>query len=156
MLAAGGGAASAQETIDFKVATIDHVSIQVADLERSVAFYHKMFDFSVISQDRPLGIIRLGVDRTLVSLNTAAFLPANAGGLRRQLAIWQKTGRSIWALTPPGYRPLRAIFQDIPASRKSGVMVVTRIAESADHEPFETGQRHWQYYLRQVEVPNGD
>jgi len=94
--------------------------------------------------------------RTMVSLSAAAFLPANAGSLRRQLAIWQKTGRSIWALTPPGYRPLRAIFQDIPASRKNGVIVVTRIAESTDHEPFEKGQRHWQYYLRQVKVPNGD
>ena len=69
MLAASGTAASAQEDIDFKGADIDHVSIQVADLQRSVEFYEKMFGFSVISQDQPHGIIRLGIDRSLVSLN---------------------------------------------------------------------------------------
>ena len=69
MLAAGGTVAAAQEDIDFKGADIDHVSIQVADLQRSVDFYQKMFGFSVISQDQPHGIIRLGNTRTLVSLN---------------------------------------------------------------------------------------
>jgi catechol 2,3-dioxygenase-like lactoylglutathione lyase family enzyme len=69
MLAASGTAATAQEGIDFKNADIDHVSVQVADLQRSVNFYQKMFGFSVISQDQPHGIIRLGNTRTLVSLN---------------------------------------------------------------------------------------
>jgi catechol 2,3-dioxygenase-like lactoylglutathione lyase family enzyme len=69
MLAAGGAAAAAQEDIDFKGANIDHVSIQVADLQRSVDFYQKLFGFSVVSQDQPLGIVRLGTTRTLVSLN---------------------------------------------------------------------------------------
>ena len=71
MLAAGApaAAAAAEEDIDFKSADIDHVSIQVADLQRSVDFYQKMFGFSVISQDQPRGIIRLGNTRTLVSLN---------------------------------------------------------------------------------------
>ena len=69
MLAASGTAASAQQDLDFKRADVDHVSIQVADLARSVEFYQKMFGFTVISQDQPLGIIRLGVTRTLVSLN---------------------------------------------------------------------------------------
>jgi catechol 2,3-dioxygenase-like lactoylglutathione lyase family enzyme len=69
MLAASTTAAAAQEDTDFKSADIDHVSIQVADLQRSVDFYQKMFGFSVISQDQPHGIIRLGNTRTLVSLN---------------------------------------------------------------------------------------
>ena len=69
MLAAGGTATAAEEDIDFKTADIDHVSIQVADLQRSVDFYQRMFGFSVISQDQPRGIIRLGNTRTLVSLN---------------------------------------------------------------------------------------
>src|SRR5437660_10783092 len=56
-LAAGGSAAAAQENLDFKAATIDHVSIQVADLQLSVDFYRKLFGFSVVSEDRPLGII---------------------------------------------------------------------------------------------------
>ena len=67
--ASGTAAAAAQSEIDFKTANIDHVSIQVADLQRSVGFYQKMFSFSVISEDKPLGIVRLGTDRTLVSLN---------------------------------------------------------------------------------------
>src|SRR5216117_766594 len=70
MLAATGTAArAAQNDIDFKTADIDHVSIQVTDLQRSVDFYKKMFDFSVVSEDKPLGIVRLGTNRTLVSLN---------------------------------------------------------------------------------------
>ena len=69
MLAASGTAAAAQEDIDFKTADIDHVSIHVADLQRSVDFYQKMFGFSVVSQDQPQGIIRLGNTKVLVSLN---------------------------------------------------------------------------------------
>ena len=43
MLAATGTAArAAQNDIDFKTADIDHVSIQVTDLQRSVDFYKKM------------------------------------------------------------------------------------------------------------------
>jgi len=41
MLAAGSTAAAAQEDLDFGSANIDHVSIQVADLQRSVDFYQK-------------------------------------------------------------------------------------------------------------------
>jgi catechol 2,3-dioxygenase-like lactoylglutathione lyase family enzyme len=69
MLAASGTTAVAQEGIDFKTSNVDHVSIQVADLQRSVDFYQRMFGFSVVSEDKPLGIIRLGTNRTLVSLN---------------------------------------------------------------------------------------
>ena len=70
MLAASGTAAAAQEGgLDFKSADIDHVSIHVADLQRSVDFYQKMFGFTVVSQDQPGGIIRLGNTKVLVSLN---------------------------------------------------------------------------------------
>lgn len=70
MLAASGtAAAAAQQEMDFKTANIDHVSMQVADLQRSVDFYQKMFGFSFVSEDKPLGIIRLGNGRTLVSFN---------------------------------------------------------------------------------------
>ncbi len=69
MLAASGTAAAAQEDISFKTANIDHISIHVADLQRSVEFYKKMFGFSVVSQEQPREIIRLGNTRTLVSLN---------------------------------------------------------------------------------------
>jgi catechol 2,3-dioxygenase-like lactoylglutathione lyase family enzyme len=69
MLAASGTTARAQEQLDFKKANIDHVSVQVADMQRSVDFYQKTFGFTKISEDQPLGILRLGVGRTLVSLN---------------------------------------------------------------------------------------
>src|SRR5215468_9262720 len=69
MLAASGTTATAQEDIDFKEADIDHVSIHVADLQRSVDFYQKMFGFSVVSQDQAAEIIRLGNTKVLVSLN---------------------------------------------------------------------------------------
>ena len=69
ILAATGTPAGAQEGLDFKDANIDHVSIHVTDLQRSVDFYQKMFGFSVVSQDQAGGIIRLGNTKVLVSLN---------------------------------------------------------------------------------------
>lgn len=72
-LAASGTTAAAPAApaeLDFKTAIIDHVSIQVADMRRSAEFYQKMFGFKVISEDKPLGILRLGTTKTLVSLNT--------------------------------------------------------------------------------------
>jgi catechol 2,3-dioxygenase-like lactoylglutathione lyase family enzyme len=69
MLAAGGtAAAAAQDELDFKDATIDHVSMHVADLQRSIEFYQKMFGFSVVSRADP-EIVRLGNGRILVSIN---------------------------------------------------------------------------------------
>ena len=59
VLAASGTAAAAQEDINFKAATIDHVSLQVADLQRSVDFYQKMFGFTVVSQEQVRSIMRL-------------------------------------------------------------------------------------------------
>src|SRR5262249_40231175 len=71
MLVASGTAASAQEDINFKSANIDHVSVQVGNLQRSIDFYQKMFAFTVVSQadERGVKIVRLGNTRTLVSLN---------------------------------------------------------------------------------------
>ena len=69
LLAASGTAAAAQEDVDFKGADIDHISIHVADLQRSVDFYQKTFGFSVVSQDQPRSIIRLGAPKMRVSLN---------------------------------------------------------------------------------------
>jgi catechol 2,3-dioxygenase-like lactoylglutathione lyase family enzyme len=51
---------------------IDHVSIQVNDLPRSVDFYEKVFGLSVVSEDKGNEIIRLGTagtTKTIVSLH---------------------------------------------------------------------------------------
>jgi len=61
--------APAQEAGGIKAAKIDHVSIQVTDLPRAVAFYEKMFGLTVVSEDKPNEIVRLGVGRALVSLH---------------------------------------------------------------------------------------
>jgi catechol 2,3-dioxygenase-like lactoylglutathione lyase family enzyme len=71
MLTAAGGAASiapAQDTA-IKAVKIDHVSIQVSDLPGSIAFYQKMFGLTMVSEDKPNEIVRLGAGKVLVSLH---------------------------------------------------------------------------------------
>jgi catechol 2,3-dioxygenase-like lactoylglutathione lyase family enzyme len=70
-LTAAGGAASAaafQET-PFKSTRIDHISIQVTDLPRSIAFYQKVFGLTILSEDKPNEIVRMGTTRVIVSLH---------------------------------------------------------------------------------------
>jgi catechol 2,3-dioxygenase-like lactoylglutathione lyase family enzyme len=70
ILAAASGAASAQaQSAGIKAAKIDHVSIQVSDLPRSIAFYEKMFGLTILSEDKPNEIVRLGAGKVLVSLH---------------------------------------------------------------------------------------
>ncbi len=74
MLAAAGGAAEAQtQPSATKGAKIDHMSIQVSDLPRSIAFYQKMFGLTMVSEDKPNEIVRLGAGgKVLVSLHHKA------------------------------------------------------------------------------------
>ncbi len=69
VLAAAGGAATQAQPSSLKAAKIDHVSIQVTDLPRAVAFYQKVFGLKVVGEDKPNEIVRLGVGRALVSLH---------------------------------------------------------------------------------------
>ena len=70
LTAASGTASQAQvQQPGIKAAKIDHVSIQVSDLPRSIAFYQKMFGLTVVSEDKPNEIVRLGVGKALVSLH---------------------------------------------------------------------------------------
>ena len=64
-----GEAAAAQAPVDFKGSIVDHVSLQVADLQKSTEFYTKLFGFTVISEDKPNGIVRMGFTKPLVSIN---------------------------------------------------------------------------------------
>ena len=72
MLAAAGGTASQAQVAGAatKAARIDHMSIQVSDLPRSIAFYQKMFGLTTVSEDKPNEIVRLGMGtKALVSLH---------------------------------------------------------------------------------------
>jgi catechol 2,3-dioxygenase-like lactoylglutathione lyase family enzyme len=71
MLATASGTASAAAVQErgFKATTIDHISIQVSDLPRSIAFYQNLFGYSVVSEDKPNEIVRLGLNKTRVSLH---------------------------------------------------------------------------------------
>ncbi len=61
-----GSAAAAQ---GLRVRTVDHASVLVSDMARSVEFYQRLFGFSVVSEDTENEIVRLGIDkRILVSL----------------------------------------------------------------------------------------
>ena len=65
-----GGTAQAQEAGGaIKGVKIDHVSIQVTDLPRAVAFYQQTFGFTVVSEDKPNEIVRLGMGKALLSLH---------------------------------------------------------------------------------------
>ncbi len=71
MLAAAGGAAStaAAQPAGLQAVKIDHVSIQVTDLPKSVSFYEKIFGLKVLGEDKPNEIVRLGAGKVLVSLH---------------------------------------------------------------------------------------
>jgi catechol 2,3-dioxygenase-like lactoylglutathione lyase family enzyme len=71
MLSAAGTASEALgQAPGLKAAKIDHVSIQVKDLPASIAFYEKIFGLTVVSEDKPNEIVRLGgAGHALVSLH---------------------------------------------------------------------------------------
>lgn len=67
MLSAGGALCEAQPRPAATQGTrIDHVSIQVRDLPRSVSFYQEIFGLSVVSEGKPNEIVRLGVERSVI------------------------------------------------------------------------------------------
>jgi catechol 2,3-dioxygenase-like lactoylglutathione lyase family enzyme len=66
MIAAGGAAAQAAP---LKSSTINHTSVLVTDMPRSIDFYGRVFGLSVVNEDKPNRIARLGIGRkVLVSL----------------------------------------------------------------------------------------
>ena len=72
MLATVGGgaaAASARQQTSFSVSRIDHISVQVTDLPRSIAFYREVFGLSILNEDRENEIVRMGTSGILVSLH---------------------------------------------------------------------------------------
>ena len=69
-LVAGAGTshAEAAQAGSLRGTGIDHVSILVTDLQRSAAFYQRVFGMTPVSEDKPNQILRLGTNRTIVSL----------------------------------------------------------------------------------------
>jgi catechol 2,3-dioxygenase-like lactoylglutathione lyase family enzyme len=123
MLAASGTATSAQEVISFKTANIDHVSVQVGNLPRSIDFYQKMFGFTVVSQAEEGGvkIVRLGNARMLVSLNVGG----PAGRVDHfAIGIPRFTRESITSyLLQRGATPLQGDFAGLHIKDPDGVNV---------------------------------
>jgi len=70
-LAAAGSAPLAQaQAAGLQGTRIDHISIQVDDLPRSIAFYRETFGLVQVSEDKPNEIVRLGAGgKTIVSLH---------------------------------------------------------------------------------------
>jgi len=67
---AEGQVAGAGVATGIRAAKIDHMSIQVSDLPRSIAFYQKLFGLTTVSEDKPNEIVRLGMGtKALVSLH---------------------------------------------------------------------------------------
>jgi catechol 2,3-dioxygenase-like lactoylglutathione lyase family enzyme len=70
VLTVAGGSQAQVPAAALKAARIDHMSIQVSDLPRSIAFYQKIFGLATVSEDKPNEIVRLGVGtKALVSLH---------------------------------------------------------------------------------------
>ena len=66
LIAAAGTDASAAS---LKSGSINHISVLVTDMPRSIDFYNKIFGLSVVNEDKPNKISRLGVgNKVLVSL----------------------------------------------------------------------------------------
>jgi catechol 2,3-dioxygenase-like lactoylglutathione lyase family enzyme len=69
LAAAGSAAPAAAQTSPFRSTRIDHISIQVTDMARSVEFYEKIFGLKILSEDKENEIVRMGVTRIIVSLH---------------------------------------------------------------------------------------
>jgi catechol 2,3-dioxygenase-like lactoylglutathione lyase family enzyme len=73
MLAVPAAQAQAQgQAPALKAAKIDHISIQVSDMPRSLAFYQNIFGLPILNEDKANEIVRLGMPRAIVSLHRKA------------------------------------------------------------------------------------
>jgi len=68
LVAAAATPAAGAQASGLRGTGIDHVSILVTDLQRSAAFYQRVFGLTPVSEDKPNRILRLGTNRTIVSL----------------------------------------------------------------------------------------
>ncbi len=69
LAAAGGALPAAAQQAPFKSSRLDHISVQTANLARSVEFYTKVFGLKILSEDKGNRIARMGVTKVIVSLH---------------------------------------------------------------------------------------
>ena len=69
LAAAGGVEPAMAQATPFASTRIDHISIQVTDMARSIEFYEKIFGLKVLGEDKENEIVRMGVTRIIVSLH---------------------------------------------------------------------------------------
>lgn len=71
-VSAGQAQDAGMKDAGMKGVKIDHLSVQVSDLPRAVAFYEKTFGLTILSEDKPNEIVRLGADKIFFSLHHKA------------------------------------------------------------------------------------
>ena len=68
-LLSGAGAAAPASAATLKSASINHVSVLVTDMQRSLDFYGRVFGLTLVNEDKANKIARLGANgKVLVSL----------------------------------------------------------------------------------------
>ena len=67
-VAAAGIGATTSSAASLRAGSINHTSVLVTDMARSVEFYNRVFGLKVLNEDKPNKIARLGIDKVLVSL----------------------------------------------------------------------------------------
>lgn len=63
--------AAAQQPSGLKATGLNHLGVLCSDVSRSTAFYVNALGMTLLSEDKPKGIARLGVKGTLMSLRQA-------------------------------------------------------------------------------------
>ena len=64
--------AAAQQPTGLKATGLNHLGLLCSDVNKSTAFYVNALGMTLVSEDKPKGIARLGVKGTLISLRQAA------------------------------------------------------------------------------------
>jgi catechol 2,3-dioxygenase-like lactoylglutathione lyase family enzyme len=58
--------ATASAAAPLRAGSINHVSVLVSDLQRSIDFYNRVFGLSVMNEDKANKIVRLGIDKKIL------------------------------------------------------------------------------------------
>ena len=89
-----------------KATRLDHVSIQVKDLTRSVAFYQRLFGFRVTGEDKATQVVRLGTTGDMISLHQKS--PTGVDHIAISVEDFHKDNKEeiIRRLIAGGFKPI--------------------------------------------------